>query len=516
MPFEKELVELAQKKQTALGMGGKEKVERRREMGMYNARERLEKLLDPDTFFEMGLLNLSDVPGMEEKSAADSKICGYGEINKRQVVVAANDFTVLSASTSRVASKKEGQLKKTAEEWGYPLIYLGEAGGARMPDIMGSIGLASFGGEGYDSFLQRFSRVRKAPMVTGIMGDCWGAPTWMGCLADFVVQMKDASWGVSGPRVLELALSEAVTEEEVGGWQVHAEITGMTDVVAESEDECFQLIRAYLDYMPSNCDELPPEADIPQGSGDKMADILSFLPERRNRAYDMHKLLGCIVDQGSLFPLKRRFGKSVITSLARVSGRVAGIVANQPMVQGGAMDTDGIDKVISFLCLCDSFNIPLIFFHDIPGFMVGKPAERKRVAARVINYVNALALVTVPKISIIVRKSYGMAYWNMCGAGAGPDFHVAWPTAEMSFVDPEIAAQVVYGGKGLDEEQMQEKTREMMENASPYGAAGKNYIQDVIDPRETRAYITKALKISQGSRNKGIGQHNLACWPTKF
>ncbi|MBU2549354.1 MAG: carboxyl transferase [Proteobacteria bacterium] len=516
MPFERELEELARRKQAALEMGGREKVERQHQAGRLTARERIGKLLDPGSFLEIGLLNCSDVPGMEDRSPTDSKICGYGEIDRRQVVVSANDFTVLSATSSRVAGKKEGEAKRVAEDWGYPLVYLAEAGGARMPDIMGSIGLASFGGGGFDTFLQRYSRVRRAPMVTAIMGQSWGMPTWMGCLADFVVQIKGSAWGVSGPRVVSLALSESVTEEELGGWKVHAEMTGMTDAVAETEDECFDLIRMYLGYMPAHCDELPPEAEVPEGSGLKMADILNRLPEKRNRAYDMHRLLRCIVDEDSLFPLKGRFGRSVITALARVAGRVIGIVANQPLEQGGAMDTDGIDKVTSFLCLCDSFNVPLVFFHDIPGFMVGKPAERKRVAAKVINYVNALALVSVPKISIIVRKTYGMAYWNMCGSGAGPDFHVAWPSAEMSFVDPEIAAQVVYGGKGLDEEQLKAKTREMIENASPYGAAGRHYIQDVIDPRETRDYIAHALKISQGSRSRGIGRHELANWPTKF
>jgi acetyl-CoA carboxylase carboxyltransferase component len=184
------------------------------------------------------------------------------------------------------------------------------------------------------------------------------------------------------------------------------------------------------------------------------------------------------------------------------------------------MDTDGIDKVISFLCLCDSFNIPLIFFHDIPGFLVGKDAERKRVSGKVINYMQALSLVTVPRISIIVRKTYGMAYWNMGGTGCATDFLVAWPTAEMSFVDPEIAVNVVYGGKDLESEGQEglreSLIRKMVEDASPYEAAGVNYIHDVIDPRETRAFIIQALEIFRRSRNKGIGEHKLATWPTKF
>ena len=254
-------------------------------------------------------------------------------------------------------------------------------------------GLASYGGGGFDSYLQMMSRVRQTPMITAILGECYGMPTWMACLSDFVVQVKGSAMGVSGPRVVELALGESVTDEELGGWRVHAEITGNVDRVAQNEAECFQIIRQYLSYMPSHCDELPPRVPAPEGSGSNMGNILDLLPEQRNRGYDMHRLLSCIVDDESLFAIKPAFGKSVITALARIGGGVVGLVANQPMHNAGAMDTDGIDKVISFLCLCDSFNIPLVFFHDIPGFLVGKEAERKRVAARVMNYMNALGLV---------------------------------------------------------------------------------------------------------------------------
>jgi acetyl-CoA carboxylase carboxyltransferase component len=203
-----------------------------------------------------------------------------------------------------------------------------------------------------------------------------------------------------------------------------------------------------------------------------------------------------------------------------VEGQPVGIVANQPCFNAGAMDTDGIDKVLSLLCLCDSFNIPLLFFHDIPGFLVGREAERKRVAARVMNYMNALGLLTVPRISVIVRKTYGMAFWNMCGSGCAADFLVAWPSAEMSFVDPLIAANVVHGARAdaahRDSEAWQQLVQQLVDDASPYGAAGRHFIHDVIDPRETRRYIAQALEISFNRRRGGISEHRLANWPTKF
>ncbi len=520
MAFEEQIQILEQKKAKALAMGGPEKIERQHAKGRLTARERIDALLDPGSFFEVGMFNHSDMPGLEDKTPADSKVGGYGKIDGRQVVITANDFTVLAATSSRIAGRKEGELKITAARKGYPVIYLGEAGGARMPDIMGARGLASFGGGHFESYLHIMSRVRQTPMITAIMGECYGMPTWMACLSDFVVQVKGSAMGVSGPRVLELALGEKVTDEELGGWAVHAEITGNVDRVAENEAECFALIRRYLSYMPCHNGECPPDAAVPEDSGQGMDAILDFLPEKRNRTYDMHLILNRIVDTGSLFPIKPSFGCSVITALARVGGKAVGLVANQPMFNAGAMDTDGIDKVISFLCLCDSFNIPLLFFHDIPGFLVGKEAEHKRVAAKVMNYMNALGLLTVPRISVIVRKTYGMAFWNMCGSGCGADFLVAWPTAEMSFVDPAIATNVVYGGKlAADQRHSPEWEalfQQMVDDASPFGAAGHHHIHDVIHPAETRAYIIRALEIARGDRSGGIGEHRLANWPTKF
>jgi acetyl-CoA carboxylase carboxyltransferase component len=520
MGFERQLDELRRRKERALAMGGAEKVARQHARGRLTARERIERLLDPGSFFEVGMLNHSDVPGMEARTPADSKIAGYGEIDGRPVAVVSNDFTVLAATSSRVAGRKEGELKQQAARRGCPLVYLGEAGGARMPDIMGSAGLASFGGGGPETYLQIMSRVRQTPLVTAILGECYGMPTWMAGLSDFVVQVKGSAMGVSGPRVVELALGEKVTDEELGGWRVHAEVTGAVDRVADSEPECLGLIRSFLAYLPSHCDEPPPTAAVPEGSGAQMPQILDLLPERRSRGYDMRRILACITDHESLFPLKPDFGKSVITALARLSGKTVGIVANQPMHNAGAMDTDGIDKVVSFLCLCDTFNIPLLFFHDIPGFLVGKEAERRRVAGKVMTYMNALGQLTVPRIAVVVRKSYGMAFWNMCGSGCGADFIAAWPSAEMSFVDPAIAANVVYGARAAaaapNDSEWQALTQGLFDDASPYGAAGRHFIHDVIDPRETRAFLTRALEVAFNARRGGISEHRLANWPTKF
>jgi len=345
-------------------------------------------------------------------------------------------------------------------------------------------------------------------------------PTWMACLADFVVQVKGSAMGVSGPRVLELAIGEKITDEELGGWKVHAEITGNIDRAAENDEECLDIIREYLSYMPAHCDEKPPVLPVPEGSGSGMDKILNILPEKRNRAYDMNKILSTIVDGGILFPIKPLFAKSVITSLARVNGEVVGIVANQPAFGAGAIDTNGIDKITSFLVLCDSYNIPLLFFEDTPGFLVGKDAERNRVGARVMNFMNALGQITVPKITVIVRKAYGMAFHTMAGPGCRTDFIVAWPTAEVSFVAPEIAANIVFAGKMAHSPELQAQKdqyiSEMVRDSAPYSAVGAHFFHDVIDPRETRSYLIRALDICVDQRTGGIGEHKLANWPTKF
>jgi len=296
--------------------------------------------------------------------------------------------------------------------------------------------------------------------------------------------------------------------------RVHAEITGMADRIAEDEEDCFRIIREFLDYMPSNNRDLPPRRDVPKESGKQMDSILTILPEKRTRSYDMYRIIRTIVDGGTLFDLKPFFGKTIITCLARIDGSVVGIIANQPIVNGGAMGIDALEKMTSFLCLCDSFNIPLLFLHDTPGFITGKDAELRKVGAKVTVALEALAQVTVQKISIIIRKTYGQAMFNMCGPTAGPDFIVAWPTAEIGFLEPEIAADVAYGA--LAEEKRKSLIEQMVKEGDPYPLAEQYYIQDIIDPRETRNYLIRVINLIRNSETKGMGNHLLANWPTKF
>jgi len=516
MGFEPLLNELASKRKKALEQGSSEKVKKQHDKGRLMARERIDRLLDPESFFEFGILASSDRPGMEDRTPADGLITGFGTIHGREIGIIANDFTVLASSNARVYSKKAKYIREQVVEKGLPLVWLGESGGGRLPDLQGARGIVSLTGEGGSErwVFSQYSHFRETPWMMAIMGPSNGVPMWQSCLSDFVVQVKGSTLSVSGARALQKSIAATYTDEEMGNWKIHAERTGITDRVAEDEEDCFRIIKKFLSYMPSNNMDLPPTSTVPEDSGKTMAGIMDILPENRKKAYDMYKIIQAIVDRGTLFDLKPLFGKTIITTLVRINGWVVGIVANQPLVNGGAMDTNALEKMTGFLSLCDSYNIPLLFLHDSPGFLVGKDAEIQKVGAKVTNAMDALSQVTVPKISIIIRKSYGQGMFSLCGPSAGPDFVVAWPTAEISFLDPVVAADVAFGS--LPADQYQALKDQMIQEAAPGPAAGRFFLQDIIDPRETRNYLIDILNIIATRGGEKIGEHRLANWPKQF
>jgi acetyl-CoA carboxylase carboxyltransferase component len=513
MAFEKILEEYETRKAKTLAQGGPAKIKRQHDRGWLTARERIAKLLDADSFMEFGAFCTSDMPGMEERTPADGLICGYGTIDGRQVAVIVNDFTVLASTNAPVNLNKMLLFKKQVREYGIPLVWLGEAGGARMPDVQGAERIMS-AGAGSDLHWAEYTNFRESPFVMAAMGECYGVADFEACTADFVVQVKGSAICVSGPRALYKAIGQSFSAEEMGGWEVHAKKTGMNDQVAENEDESFRIIRKYLDYMPSNNRELPPQRDVPPGSEERVKKILQIFPENRKRGYDIRKIIGCVVDGGDYFELKPDFGRMLVTCLARINGEVVGFIASNPLVNAGATDTDALDKQTSFQCLCDSYNIPLIFLVDSPGHLTGRDAELRRVGAKVVNNLQSLFQVTVPKIVIILRKGYGQALINMCALGSGANFMVAWPTAEIGFMDPEIGADIVFGN--LPEEERKKLVEQLRADTTAYAAAKGYGIQDVIHPLDTRNYLVRALGIIRSSRDRGIGRHLLANWPTKF
>jgi acetyl-CoA carboxylase carboxyltransferase component len=319
---------------------------------------------------------------------------------------------------------------------------------------------------------------------------------------------------VSSAQLASLAIKEKVDPEEMGGWQVHAEVTGFADAVAESDEEALSLIRTFLSYLPSHHREAPPDRPVPPGSGAAMADVARLLPARRTQVYDVRAIVRAIVDAGSFFELKARFGKVVATGLARLGGRTVGIVANNPLFRGGAMDTDACEKATSFLVLCDSFNIPVILLVDTPGFSIGIEAERKRAPGKIMNFMQALQLCTVPKLSVILRKSYGQAYLNM-GGGRNSDEVAAWPTAEVSFMDPAFAVKIVHGLSPGDEG-FEAAFTQMNKDSEPWDMAAMFAVQSVIQPHETRDYLIRMLDVHRQRLGNGVGRHLMSAWPTSF
>ena len=511
MGFEALMKEFHSRRQAALAMGGPEKLAAYKAAGKLNARERVDYLLDSGTWQEMGLFGHSDQPDVAERAPCDGKIAGFGKIHGRPVGVICNDLTVMGASSGNVNGKKIAYIKRMADRRGFPVVFLSEAGGARMPDYMGARGMVAMAQNP-----TQYQRLREAPWVSCLLGPCYGSPTWYVSMSDFSVMKKGAVMAVSSPKVTTLATGEETSGEEMGGWRVHSQITGLVDMLAETDEECMDIAKKFLSYLPANAKQLPPRAEVPPGSGEKMQNILDYLPENRTRAYDIRNLMKCMVDGGELFELKESFARSAVTTLARIDGHTVGLIGNNTMFLAGALDAEACEKITSFLVLCDSYNIPIIMLVDTPGFLIGKEGERRKVTGKIINFMNALTLVTVPKITIIVRKTYGQAFLNM-GGGRNSDTIVAWPTAEISFMAPETGVNVVYNLRKEDNpKEFEEKMKIMDRDTAPWGAAGIFNVNDVIEPSRTREWLINMLEYHYDYQTGGIGKHLMYCWPTSF
>lgn len=500
----------ARRRDQALAMGGAEKLARRKAAGVLDARERVDYLCDAGSFLESGLFSTSANPADRERSPADGKIAGFGRIQGRDAAIVANDFTVMGASSGATNGRKIGHMKRVATQRGMPLVFLGESSGARMPDHMGSRGMGTLlGNDG-----AQYQRLREIPWASATLGLSYGSSSWYSVMSDFHVMRKGAVLAVSSSLLASLAIREEVDPQELGGWRLHAETTGFADLVVDTDEEALDAIKRFLDYLPSHHNEAPPTRAVPAGSGRGMPNILECLPASRTQVYDVRKIIRTVVDEDSFFELKARFGKVGVTGLARLGGKTIGVIANNPLVKGGALDVDACEKITSFLVLCDSFNIPLIFLVDTPGFVIGTEAERRRAPGKIMNFMNALSLVTVPKLSVVLRKSYGQAYLNM-GGGRNSDEMAAWPTAEISFMDPQFAVKVVHGLEPSDEG-FEARLAEMNRGNEVWDIASIHAVQSVIRPQDTRDYLLRMLEVHELRLTRGVGQHLMRAWPTSF
>ncbi len=509
MKFEERIREHEARTCIAKAMGGEDKLAKRRQSGILNVRERIEYLLDRGSFRESGLFGVSYIPGMRESTPCDGKVTGFGRIDGRRVGVVGYDFTVKGSSSSYTNNRKMAHIKDTGGKRGFPMVFLDESTGVRMPDIMGE-------GMGMNFEGNRFLRTRDAPWAAAILGNAFGSAAWHACCSDFCVMRKGSVMAVASPRVVSMALGREVSPEELGGWQVLAEHSGFADLVVDNDQQALDAIKRFLGYLPTNNREASPVAAVPEGSDEAVKNVLDLIPDSPAQVYDVRRIIKAVVDKDSFFEIKERFGRSITTALARLDGRSIGIIANNPMFKGGAMDADACSKATDFIVLCDSYNVPLVFLQDQPGFLVGPDAEKRGVIGRIINWMNALLQVTVPKISIILRKSYGRGFINMGGAGIADEI-AAWWTAEVSFMNPRTAVTVVHGVKEEDDpERFKKLLSDMTRNASAYDLGAVFGVKEVLDPRETREYLKEMLEVQSLRLTNGVGQHRLANWPTSY
>ena len=331
MPFEEHQKEFKVRTERSLAMGGPEKLAQRKAQGVLNARERIDLLVDPGSFIESGRFATSAKPEDRDSTPSDGKIGGFGRIGGREVAVMSNDFTVKGASSANINIKKLKHMKLVARKRGIPIVFLGESTGARMPDVMGADSIGS-----KDDPIE-YRRLRESPWAAAALGYCFGSSAWYSSMSDFCVFRKGAIMAISSPRLISMAIGSQVDAEKLGGWRVHAEVNGIADQVVDTDEQAIVAIKQFLSYVPSHNMEPPPEAPVPAGSGAEMENILSVIPESINQVYDVKKVIRAIVDKDSMFELKARFGKALVTALVRIDGKTVGILANTPLYRGGAL-----------------------------------------------------------------------------------------------------------------------------------------------------------------------------------
>ena len=503
--------ELAKRRQWAEAMGGSANVKRQHDQGRLTIRERIAGVADPGSFQEIGKLT-----GAEEYDGASVKhvtpapyVMGLAEIDGRPVAVGGEDFTVRGGTTARLDKRKGGQggfVEDLAHHYRIPLVNLIDGAG-------GSVTSAKNRGHtifpGVDSFDRSIDLMGEVPVVGAVLGSAAGGPAGRAILSHWSVMVKDTSQiFAAGPGVVRRSLGQTLNKEELGGPAVAVDKAGSIDNVVDTEEECFAMIRRFLGYMPQNVWELPPVAacDDPV---DRCEDALSsIVPQERRRAYDMRKLIGLVVDAGSVFEVQPSYGKALIACLARLNGYPVGVIANNPMVYGGAMDGPAARKQVRFIEMCDTFHIPLVFLVDVPGFMVGLQAEEAGVLRDGMRAVYVASQATVPVVTVVVRKCYGMAGMATCHKRE-LEFRVAWPSAEWGSLPVEGGVAVAFRREIEAAADPKQREKELEEELRAYGSpmrtAAAFGVEDMLDPRETRPYLCRFVELAQSRLKTELG-----------
>lgn len=497
--MEDKLSALKKRKEIAQTGGGEKRIEAQHKRGKLSARERLALLLDPGSFQEFGMLVQHRAVNFgldKERYAGDGVVTGHGRINGRDVYVFSQDFTVFGGSLAEAHAEKICRVMDMAMKNGAPVIGLNDSGGARIQEGVVSLGAYA------DIFYRNVKASGVVPQISAIMGPCAGGAVYSPALTDFVTMVEGTSYMfVTGPNVVKTVTHEDVTSEDLGGANTHATKSGVTHFTAANDAACIEQIKSILSYVPQNCEEEAPALAY-AGGNELRPELNNIIPQNANQPYDMHEVISQVVDTDSWFEVHKDFAENIIVGFARVAGRSIGVVANQPAFLAGVLDIKSSVKGARFVRFCDAFNIPLLVFEDVPGFLPGTDQEWNGIINNGAKLLYAFSEATVPRITIITRKAYGGAYDVMNSKHIGADLNYAWPTAEVAVMGAKGAAEIIFkkeiAAASDAEAKWKEKEAEYAELfANPYSAAERGYVDDVIEPSSTRAVIIDGFRMLQ-------------------
>jgi acetyl-CoA carboxylase carboxyltransferase component len=505
--------DLAQRLTTARAFASERARARPHSKEARTVRQCIEELLDPGSFVEVGTLAHSERPEHRDVTPGDGKVGGHGRMGGRSVTVVGDEPGIKHASTAMVGSVKVQRLYEQAMAAGNPFIYLGQTGGARLPDVLGSEGHSRLDPMAYMS-----RRRRQIPLVTVIVGQSFGGSSLISALSDFTVQVRGSCLAVTSPLVISEATGEEISYEDLGGVDVHGRQTGQIDLGVETFADAAVAVAHFLSFLPQNRWSPAEVARVDQGV-ERDEGIRNIVPTNQRQAYDMRAVISRLVDEGDFFEARPDVGGGLLTGLARINGFAVGVVASQPMTLAGAITPKGCDKAVRLLCTCDSFGLPVVFLQDTPGFLVGSEVEHQGMLFKAMLLHQALAMASTPLLTLIIRKSYGLATACLGGMGTGTDTVWAWPDARMGFMDPQVAVRIIQR-RELEHLSPEERRREVetraaaiAEDNSIYGAAGMMRVDEVIDPAETRLRL--AIRLDELSGREATDSF-LASWPVSW
>jgi len=497
------LAELEARRAKVREMGGPAKVDRQHQRGKLTARERMALLFDGGDYVEIGIHGTEMGPGAQPVPA-DAVVCGWGKVDGRHLAAAAYDFTVKGGSIGMTGETKVTRLRELALRCRMPMVWLIDSAGARIDPRANSDPdqISLFAGSGH-LFREQVIMSGVVPLVSAMVGPGAAGTAYIPGLADFVPMVAGrSSMALGGPPLVKAMTGQEVSEQELGGSRIHCEVSGVGDLEVDSDEACLEVVKRYLSYMPRHAGELPPVAacsDPVERADDQLLDVV---PDDPRRGYDMYEVIRRVVDGGDYLDLKPRWARPIITCLARLGGRPCGIVANNPRQGGGILDIDSADKAAHFIQICDAFNLPLVFLMDVPGFWVGKHLEHAGIIRHGAKMLHAMASATVPKLTVVTRKGYGAGYYVMAGRAFEPDLLVAWPGAEISVMGAEgmlgIAGAKLFGDGEPPPAVKQQLAGLIQKHIDIYKVAGWGLVDDVIDPRQTRPLLCRAIEMSWG------------------